>query len=121
MTDGSTEIDGLRRSMRVSRLQHIRNDLIRAEMEAGRTVVNRIEERILQRYGHVQWMEEERWSRRVIHWTPIERRKRRRARLSWCDSVRKVMTIHGLEEGQWNEDPYGGQELETTAEKWIAE
>ena len=99
----STEMDGLRRSMRVSRLQHIRNDFIRAEMEAERTVVNRIEERILQWYGHVQRMEEERWPRRVIHWTPIGRRKRGRARISWCDSVRKVMTIHDLEDGQWND------------------
>lgn len=66
----STEMDGLRRSMRVSRLQHVRNDFIRAEMEAEEIVVNRNEKWILQWYGHVQRMEEERWPRRIIHWSP---------------------------------------------------
>ena len=104
MTDGRKSWSVLRwvgyvEVMRVSQLQHIRNDFFTAEMEAERTVVNRIEERILQWYGHVQRMEEERWPGRVNHWTPIGRRKRGRARLSWCDNVRKVMTRHGLQHG----------------------
>ncbi|KAJ4439947.1 hypothetical protein ANN_08078 [Periplaneta americana] len=61
--------------MRVSRLQHVRNDFIRAEMEAGL------------RNGHVQRMDEERRPRWIIHCFPTGRRKRGRTRyLNVCPS-----------------------------------
>ncbi|KAJ9597606.1 hypothetical protein L9F63_011551, partial [Diploptera punctata] len=54
-------MDGLRRSMRISRLQHIRNAYIRQEMDAQETVIDRITKSALPWYGHVQRMSEDQW------------------------------------------------------------
>lgn len=96
----ATEMDSLRRSMRISRIQHIRNDYVRMEMDAEETVIDRLEARTLKWYGHVKRMEE-RWPNNVINWTTPGRRKRGRARLTWIDGVDKAMQRRGLEEGQW--------------------
>ena len=47
------EMDFLRRSSRISKLDHIRNDDIREMMHIEDTIVDRIERRQLIWYGHV--------------------------------------------------------------------
>ena len=78
----ATEIDGLRRSMRISRLQHVRNTYIRQEMEAEETVIDRTEKGSLQWYGHIQRMSEE-----TLTWMVPGRRKRGRARRTWYEGM----------------------------------
>ena len=60
----TTEMDGLRRSMRISRLQHVRDTYIRQEMEAEGTVVDRIETadvggEVAQMYPYLESAEEQ--------------------------------------------------------------
>lgn len=99
----ATEMDGLRRSMRISRLQHVRNTYIRQEMEAEETVIDRIEKGSLQWYGHVQRMSEERWPKCTLNWMVPGRRKRGRARRTWYEGIHAAMMKRGMEEGQWED------------------
>lgn len=99
----ATEMDGLRRGMRVSRMQHIRNEYIRQEMDAEETVVDRLEAKTLKWYGHVRRMTEERLPVNVLNWIDPGRRKRGRARLTWMEGVNKAMLRRGLDVGQWQD------------------
>ena len=45
-------------------------------------IIDIIEKKILQRYGHVKMMPEDRISKLIMEWIPLERRKRWRPRKS---------------------------------------
>ena len=59
------EIDFLRRSATHSRLEKIRNTVIRKEMNVKNSVVGYVRYKQLYRYGHNRRMPEERIPRRV--------------------------------------------------------
>jgi hypothetical protein len=61
----AVEMDALRRSCRVSRLERIRNEEIRRWMNKEDTVTEEIERRKLVWYGHVRRMEQHRWPQRI--------------------------------------------------------
>lgn len=67
---------GLRRSLRVSRLQKVRNNIIMEELNLQENIIDRMERIQLQWFGHVQWMSDERWPNKVLNWSPPRRRKR---------------------------------------------
>jgi hypothetical protein len=48
-------------------------------------IVNIIQRKRLQRYGHVKRMPEERIVKLIMEWIPWERRKRGRPRKTWMD------------------------------------
>jgi hypothetical protein len=52
----AVEMDALRRSMRISRMDKIRNEEIRLRMGIEGTIINDIERKQLNWYGHVQRM-----------------------------------------------------------------
>ena len=54
----STEMDFWRRSARISRKDKIRNNIIKQKMSVRRSPVEDIKTKQLQRYGHVQRVEE---------------------------------------------------------------
>lgn len=76
-----TEMDFLRRSCRRSRLERVRNETIRAEMDIGRSIADEIERRRL-----------------ILEWVPPEGRKRIGPRRSWRDDVEQAMSAGVLEE-----------------------
>ena len=80
----STEMDVLRRSARKSRMERIKNEHIKEIMGVKEKpdIIEIIEQKILQRYGHVKRMPEERISKLIMEWVPLERRKRGRPRKS---------------------------------------
>ncbi|XP_044766695.1 uncharacterized protein LOC123322749 [Coccinella septempunctata] len=94
----ATEMDFLRRSCRRSRLERVRNEIIRAEMDMGRSMAEEIERRQLVWFGHVKRMLDDRWPRKILEWVPPERRKRGRPRRSWRDDVEEAMSARDLEE-----------------------
>jgi hypothetical protein len=63
-------MDFLRRSCGISRLDHVRNDRIKEIMDLDKTIIDRVEEKRLAWYGHLQRMSEERWTKKIWEWTP---------------------------------------------------
>ena len=76
----AVEMDYLRRSAGISRLQRIWNHEIRRRMKAEENVIDRIEKRTLQWFGHLMRMQQQRWPKRLFQWTPAGRGIRGRPR-----------------------------------------
>jgi hypothetical protein len=64
-------------------------------------IIDIIEKKILQWYGHVKRMPEERIPKLILEWVPAERRKRGRPRNTWMEEVHAAMTARNLEQNQW--------------------
>jgi hypothetical protein len=69
------QMDFLRRNCGISRLDHVRNDRIKEIMDLDKTIIDRVEERQLVWYGHLQRMSEERWPKKIWEWTHQGRRE----------------------------------------------
>ena len=72
-------MDGIRRGARISRLEKRRNE-DRRIMNMEESLNERIENRLLQWYGHVRRMDEKRWPNKLLQWSPVGRRKPGRPR-----------------------------------------
>ncbi|KAJ9588953.1 hypothetical protein L9F63_017748 [Diploptera punctata] len=99
----AVEMDGIRRSARVSRLERRRNEEVRQMVDMEETVVERIERRALQWYGHVRRMEDDRWPKTLLEWPPSGRSKRGRPRTTWRGDIHRLMNDRGLEEDEWRD------------------
>ena len=99
----STEMDVLRRSERKSRMERIKNENIQEIMgvKGKPDIIDIIEKKRLQWYGHVKRMPEERIPKLIMEWVPLERRKRGRPRKTWMEGVQAAMTTRNLETDQW--------------------
>jgi len=64
-------------------------------------IVDIIERKRLQWYGHVKRMQEERLPKLIMEWIPGKRRKRGRPRKTWMEGVGAAMKTRHLEEDQW--------------------
>jgi hypothetical protein len=67
-------------------------------MNVTRFLLEDIKTKQLQRYGHVQRMEEGRLPKEVLKWRPSGRRKRGRPKLTWAEGIRGMMVKRGLME-----------------------
>src|SRR5215510_14710780 len=99
----ATEMDVLRRSARKSRMEKIKNERIKEIMGVKRKpdIIDIIEKKILQWYGHIKRTPEERIPKLIMEWITEERRKRGRPRKSWMEGVQAAMTSRNLEPDQW--------------------
>jgi len=64
-------------------------------------VIDIIEQKRLQWYGHVKRMSEERIPKLIMDLIPGERRKTGRPRKTWMEEVQAAMTTRNLEPDQW--------------------
>jgi hypothetical protein len=64
-------------------------------------IIDIIEKKRLQCYGHVKRMPEERIPKLILEWVSAERRKRGRPRKTWMEGVQAAMTVRNLEQNQW--------------------
>jgi hypothetical protein len=64
-------------------------------------IIDIIEKKRLQSYGHVKRMLEERIPKLILDWVPEERRTRGRPRKTWMEGVHAAMTARTLEHDQW--------------------
>jgi len=64
-------------------------------------IIDTIERKRLQWYGHVKRMQDERLPKLIMEWIPEERRKRGRPRKTWLEGVRAAMKTRPLEADQW--------------------
>jgi hypothetical protein len=83
----STEMEFWRRSAKISRKEKIRNTTIRQRMNVTRYVLDGIQTKQLQWYGHVQRMEEGRLLKVVMKWRPPGRGKRGRANITRAEGI----------------------------------
>jgi hypothetical protein len=81
-------------SQRKSRMERIKNESIKEIMgvKGKPDIIDIIEKKRLQWYGHVKRMPEERIPKLIMEWIPQERRKRGRPRKTWMEGVQAVMT-----------------------------
>jgi len=88
-------MDVLRRSARKSRLERITNEhtSIKEMMEVKEDpdIIDIIERKRLQWYGHVKRMQEKRLPKLIMEWIPEERRKRGPPRKTWMEGVQAAM------------------------------
>lgn len=99
----AVEMDFLRRSCRISRLEHIPNIEIRRRTNRIHRTTERIETRQLIWYGHVRRMEEHRWPRKAFDYTPPNKRKRGRPATTWLNGVMKTMRDRAINEDAWRD------------------
>ena len=68
-------------------MERIKNEHIKEIMGVKEKpdIVDIIERKTLQWYGHVKRMQEERLPKLIMEWIPGERRKRRRGRKTWME------------------------------------
>jgi hypothetical protein len=65
-------------------------------------IIDTIEKKRLQWYGHVKRMPEEKIPKLIMEWIPQEKRKRGRPKKSgWMEGVQAAMTMRPLEPDQW--------------------
>ena len=93
----------LRRSARKSRIERIKNKHTKEIMGVKEKpdIIDIIERKRLQWYGHVKRMREERLPKLIMEWIPGERRKKGRPRKTWMEGVRAFMKTRHLEAYQW--------------------
>jgi hypothetical protein len=99
----STKMDVLRRSARKSRMERIKNEHKKEIMgvKGNPDIINIIEQKRLQWYGHVKRMLEERIPKLIMEWVRGERRKSGRRRKTWMEGVQAAMSTRNLERDQW--------------------
>jgi hypothetical protein len=64
-------------------------------------IIDIIQKKRLQWYGHVKRMPEERIPKLILEWVPAERRKRGRPRKTRMEGVHAAMTARNIEQNQW--------------------
>jgi len=64
-------------------------------------IIDIIQKKRLQWYGHVKRMSEERIPKLIMDWIPREGRERGRPRKTWMEGVQGAMTTRNLEPDQW--------------------
>jgi len=99
----ATEMDVLRRSSRMSRIDRIRNVTIRQQIGVEETVIKETEQNQLTWYGHVQRMAEERLPKITLKWMPKQKRARGSPKKNWMEGIKKAMNDRNLNEGQWED------------------
>jgi hypothetical protein len=96
-------MDVLRRSTRKSMMERIKNQHIQeiTGVKEKPDIIEIIERKRLQWYGHVKGMQEDRLPKLIMEWIPGERRKRGCPRKTWMEGVRAAMITRRLEGDQW--------------------
>ncbi|XP_030750621.1 uncharacterized protein LOC115878304 [Sitophilus oryzae] len=94
----AVEMDYLRRSAGVSKIDRITNIEIIHRMNVPETIIDRVEIRGLKWFGYLLRMPEDRWPKRLFQGSPPQRRKRGRSRRPWNNTIRQTMASRELEE-----------------------
>lgn len=97
----AVEMDYLRRSCRISRTEHIRNEDIRRRTGRVYTTAERIQTTQLLWYGHVMRMEQDRWPKKALMYQPTNRRRRGRPSRSWKEGIEQTMEDRAIHENEW--------------------
>src|SRR6218665_2664260 len=91
------EMSWLRGIIGRSRREKVRNEQTREVLGAEETVVQKIKERRLQWFGHVERMEEKRLPNAALHGHVEGKRSRGRQRKTWMDNVREDLKERNID------------------------
>jgi len=99
----STEMDVLRKSEENQEWKELKNEYIKEiiGVKGKPDIIDIIEQKRLQWYGHVKRMPGERIPKLNVDWIPRERRKRGRPRKTWMEGEQAAVTTRNLEPDQW--------------------
>jgi len=99
----SREMDVLRRSARKPRIERIKNEHVKEILGVKEKpdIIDIIERKRLQWYGHVKRIRDERLPKLIMEWIKGERRKRGRPRKTCMEGVRAATKTRHLEGDQW--------------------
>ena len=92
----TAEMSWLRRMIGISRLQRIRNEVIRKHLGQETSLVHRIQERRLKWFGHVSRMSQDRLPYVALHTKIHGQRNRGRPRRRWIDTISEDLEQKGL-------------------------
>jgi len=98
----ATEMDALRRSARICKLDRKTNEYIRGKMDAQDMILDDITRKKFIWYGHVERMDQTRLPKIMIHWKPEGWKKRGRPRRTWKDGIYTAKNGRDLRMGEWN-------------------
>ena len=66
-------------------------------------VSDTIDAKRLRWYRHVCREGNDRWPKRLLEWTPLERMKRGRPRQTWMEGIRNATAQRNLKDGDWKD------------------
>ena len=96
-------MDFLRRACNICRMKHISNYDVRRKTGRTFTTAERIESGQLLWYGHVMRMEEKRWPKKALTYTPQNRKRKGRLTTQWRTGIRKSMRDRATEDDDWKD------------------
>ena len=85
------ELNYRHRCCQLIRIDRRRNSEIRRGINVD--ILETMECKRFRWYGDVERMDNDRWSKRIIHWTPLHRRKRGRPRKRWNTEMKVALEI----------------------------
>ena len=97
-----SEMDALRRSARISKLDRKTNGYIREKMDASDTILDEITRKQLILYGHVERMDRTRLAKIMINWKREGRKEQGRPRRTRKDGIYTAISERDLRMGEWN-------------------
>jgi hypothetical protein len=100
--NNTADMDALRRSARISKLDRKTNEYIGGKVGAQDTILDDITRKQLIWYGHVERMDPTQLSKIMINWKPEERENRGHPRRTWRDGIYTAMNGRDLRMGEWN-------------------
>ena len=90
------EMKCLRSLVGVSRMDRVRNEEVHRRAGIGRELANRVYQRVLRWFGHMERMDESRLTRRVMMAEVNGGRVRGRPRFCWMEGVKVALGRRGM-------------------------
>ena len=91
------EMKCLRSMTGVSRLDRVRNEVVRARTGVRRELAARVDMNVLRWFGHVERMDNERLLKKVMNAKVDGRSARGRPRFGWMDGVKRALNDRGMD------------------------
>ena len=97
------EMRCLRSMAGVSRIDRIRNEVVRERTGVGKELAARVDRNVLRWFGHVERMEDDRLLKRVMNARVTGRGVRGRPRFGWLDGVKRALRDRGMDVAEASE------------------
>ena len=75
--------------------------MIRERVQVDVDIIETVEAKRLNWYGHMRRMEEERWPQKIWNWKLPWKRKRGRPKLTWQAGTQDAMSKRNILEDEW--------------------
>ena len=91
------EMKCLRSMTGVSRLDRVRNEVVRTRTSVRRELATRVDMNVLRWFGHVERMDNERLLKKVMNAKVNGRSARGKPRFGWMDGVKRALNDRGMD------------------------